>query len=70
MDKFLADWDDLCDEARFWGEPMYMWAYDGPAVHSDELLESGLRLVARTMHPAFMSGMVPKFDPVRDGCGR
>jgi hypothetical protein len=37
----------------------------GTEIREGELV-TGLRMTARTMHPAFMSGAIQKFDPERD----
>jgi hypothetical protein len=58
---FLEEWDAAIAEAKETGRPGLVWrswfGADG---------EYNLRPVARTMHPAFMAGVSPKYDPERD----
>jgi len=59
---FLEEWDEAIAEARLTGEPGLVWRswFDADGKYN-------LRPVARTMHPAFMSGPIPpKYDPERD----
>ena len=57
---FLKAWDDAIQAARETGEEQYVFKYEG----------NRLRMAGRTMHPSFMGGPVPKWDPVRDQFSR
>ena len=59
--SFLERWDWAIATARVYGECERLWA----SWHDDEG-RYNLRCVARTMHPSFMGGVPPKYDPSRD----
>jgi hypothetical protein len=61
MTSFLEQWDWAIATARVYGEPETLW--------KSWYAENGtynLKPVARTMHPSFMVGVPPKYDPRRD----
>jgi len=61
MNEFLEQFDHMIDVARRQGEACAI----GTEVREGDKVV-GIQLTARTMHPAFMGGAVPKHDPVRD----
>lgn len=61
MNVFLENFDRMIDVARRQGTMCAV----GTEIREGELV-TGLRMTARTMHPAFMAGAVRKFDPERD----
>jgi hypothetical protein len=65
MNEFLKHFDEMIGMAMRDGDCNRMWRYNGPAVDADTMHDK-LKLVARTMHPSFMSGPIPKWDPNRD----
>ena len=61
MNAFLENFDRMIDIARRQGTMCAV----GTEIREGELV-TGLRMTARTMHPAFMAVPVPKHDPERD----
>jgi hypothetical protein len=62
--SFLKEWDTAIMAARIQGKPGHVWSFER---NNLDPFPIG-RLVARTMHPAFMAGVLPvvKHDPERD----
>ena len=58
MSDFLTKWDLALEQARETGKPECLWRWHEPSKQ--------FVAVARTRHPAFMGGPVPKHDPERD----
>ena len=71
MSEFLQYWDSAIRMARDAGLPMYMRMDPRSVVFMTErsMRANNVKpegFTARTMHPAFMGGVPPKFDPRRD----
>lgn len=60
---FLEEWDWAIESALIHGKPGCLWELEEDPDGGRYPLA---RLMARTMHPSFMSGPVPKWDPRRD----
>lgn len=79
MSDFLEAWDWALSVARRRGEAMHMakltpdW-WDAICVADSQVdqqpEEVRACVTARTMHPSFMGGPVPKWDPKRDQFSR
>ena len=69
MSDFLKEWDQARSIALDLNRAIWMYAGvfdDSPRLCRRETDTFG-RLLARTMHPSFMSGPIPpKYDPERD----
>jgi hypothetical protein len=59
MSDFMKQWARAIDEARETGEAV--------TLYKQNHMLNPRRPVARTMHPSFMGGKPPKYDPDRDG---
>lgn len=59
---FLNEWDTAIKSARIAGRPGRVWSYERNNVDPFPIG----RLVARTMDPAFMAGVIVKYDSERD----
>lgn len=59
---FLKEWDTAITAARIQGKPGHVLSFERT---STDPFPIG-RIVARTMHPSFMAGVVVKHDPERD----
>lgn len=65
MSDFLRAFDEACAAARIYGDCEWIWKS-----WTDDNGKYNLVPVARTMHPSFMGGSVPKWDPERDQFSR
>lgn len=61
MNEFLKQWDKAIQQAQETGEEQIL-----STVGVCECGAFKLATTARTMHPSFMSGPIPKWDPNRD----
>ena len=60
--NFLKEWDKIIAQAQIQGKPGRLWSFQRTKADPFPMGQ----LVARTMHPSFMAGVVVKHDPERD----
>jgi hypothetical protein len=67
VSDFLAQWDSAIAKAHETGMAVSLHKYHRvPADPTLPYEDVYFTVVARTMHPSFMGGQVPKHDPTRD----